>query len=120
MPCCGLCVCVCALHSFHCIWCSGNCPPNFLEAMEDEHCIKKGSCFEFQTLNYNRIKSYPKKEWDIVMKKMPCPDEDKHINRRIPDIDELLNLPQAVKAKLQKSEVIAVVLYTGPMVSFQC
>ena len=88
--------------------------------MEEEHCSRGGSKFKFQTLNYNRITSYPKKEWDIVMKKMLCPDEDKSINRRIPDIDELLKLPLAQRAKLQKSEVIAVVLYTGPMVSFQC
>jgi hypothetical protein len=37
-------------------------------------------------------------------------------DRRIPDIKELLWLPIARKAKLLEVEVIAVVLYTGPMV----
>jgi hypothetical protein len=36
--------------------------------------------------------------------------------RRIPDVDELLRLPAAVKAGLRREEVIAVVLYSGPMV----
>jgi hypothetical protein len=109
-------ICFYALHLFHCMCCSGNCPPKFLEAMEDEHCSRGGSNFEFRTLNYKCIKSYPRKEWDIVMKRIPCPDQDKNVNRRIPDIKELLNLPLALRAKLQISEVIAVVLYTGPMV----
>jgi hypothetical protein len=36
--------------------------------------------------------------------------------RRIPVIDELMVLPITMKAKLCREEVIAVVLYTGPMV----
>ncbi len=36
--------------------------------------------------------------------------------RRIPDIDELMDLDVAQRAKLSRPEVIAVVLYTGPMV----
>jgi hypothetical protein len=36
--------------------------------------------------------------------------------RRIPDIDQLMVLPITIKAKLCREEVIAVVLYTGPMV----
>jgi hypothetical protein len=37
--------------------------------------------------------------------------------RRIPDIDKLMRLPVSVQARLRRVEVIAVVLYTGPMVS---
>lgn len=37
-------------------------------------------------------------------------------DRRIPDIDELMRLPVTYKAGLRREEVIAVVLYTGPMV----
>ena len=38
-------------------------------------------------------------------------------SRRIPDIDELLELPLARRSNLTRHEVIAVVLYSGPMVS---
>jgi hypothetical protein len=95
--------------------CSGNCPPKFFEAMEAEHCSREGFDFEFQ--KKGKI-SHPKKEWNIVMKQRPCPIGELTGRRRIPDIDTLQKLPQAEKANLQKSEVIAVVLYTGPMVSF--
>lgn len=37
-------------------------------------------------------------------------------NRRIPGIDELMRLPVTYKAGLRREEVIAVVLYTGPLV----
>ena len=37
-------------------------------------------------------------------------------SRRIPDIKEMMKLPVACKAGLRREEVIAVVLYTGPMV----
>jgi hypothetical protein len=95
--------------------CSGSCPPKFFEAMEAEHCSKVGFDFEFQQ---KKKRTHPKKEWDIVMKNRQCPIEELKGNRRIPDIDELLKLPLANKATLQKSELIAIVLYSGPMVSF--
>ena len=37
--------------------------------------------------------------------------------RRIPKIPDLMQLPQVSSASLRQEEVIAVVLYTGPMVS---
>jgi hypothetical protein len=86
--------------------------------MEAEHCTRGGFDFEFETSNYTGIKTHPKKEWDIVINKEACPAEELKFNRRIPDIEKLLELSLAKRATLQKSEVIAVVLYSGPMVIF--
>ena len=85
--------------------------------MEAEHCTRGGSEEKFNTLNYTEIESWPKQEWDIVMKKIPCPERDMRFNRRIPEVSKLCELPLAKKALLQKAEVIAIVMYTGPMVS---
>ena len=85
--------------------------------MEAEHCTLGGSTELFKTSNYTEIESHPKKEWDIVMKGAPCPDRDMRFNRRIPVISDLCELPLAKKADLKKAEVIAIVMYTGPMVS---
>jgi hypothetical protein len=85
--------------------------------MEAEHCSGKGCSHEFETLNYTKIKTSPKKEWGIVVDRIPCPQEDMKYSRRIPDIDSLLKLPLSKRANLTRHEVIAVVLYTGPMVS---
>jgi hypothetical protein len=84
--------------------------------MEAEHCTREGSMEKFVTLNYTEIESYPKKEWEIIVKGGPCPEKDMRFNRRIPIIDDLCKLPLATKAALQRAEVIAVVMYTGPMV----
>ena len=97
--------------------CAGDCPTNFLKAMETEHCDREGHGYKFQTSNYTRIITHPKKEWGIVVKKEPCPQEEMKCSRRIPDIDELLELPLARRSALTRHEVIAVVLYSGPMVS---
>jgi hypothetical protein len=88
--------------------------------MEAEHCTQGGSMQKFRTLNYTEIESYPKKEWEIVMKGAPCPDGDMRFNRRIPVISELCDLPLAKKAELKNAEVIAIVMYTGPMVCRHC
>jgi hypothetical protein len=53
--------------------------------------------------------------------KMPCPPENminihrSDMPRVLPDIDVLLCCPTAVKAGLTRPEVIALILYTGPM-----
>ena len=46
--------------------------------------------------------------------KCACPRRN---GRRIPKIDDLMQLPEAIKAGLRREELIAIVLYTGPMVS---
>ena len=50
------------------------------------------------------------------MKRVSCPAEHMRFNRRIPDLEKLLVLPMAKKADLSRAEIIAIVMYTGPMV----
>jgi hypothetical protein len=83
--------------------------------MEAEHRSRACADFEFETNNY-QIKTTPSKEWMIVTGNMPCPEHQMKNNRRIPDIEQLLCLNTSKEANLQKAEIIAVVLYTGPMV----
>ena len=52
----------------------------------------------------------------IVTGELKCPEDQMKFNRRIPDTDHLLSLSTAKEANLQKAEVMAIVLYTGPMV----
>ena len=46
--------------------------------------------------------------------RVACPDLGS--GRRLRDVGELMHLPLAIKSNLTRAEVIAVVLYTGPMV----
>ena len=90
---------------------------HFEKTMFLEHCVFGGRSFEFTTPNYN-IKTTPLNEWRYICgddncPRVPCPDMD--YGRRIVSIEELLEKPLAIKAKLTRAEVIAVVLYTGPM-----
>ncbi len=63
--------------------------------------------------NYG-ITTCPRVEWDIIVNGN-LNAADMRADRRVPDIENLLSLEQATSAKLQREEVIAVVLYTGPM-----
>ncbi len=94
---------------------SGSCPSNFEDAMESEHCTQPGCNQSFRTLN-TRIQSCPKREWEIVVKGASCSGQNMRFNRKIPLIDNLSELPLAKKALLQKAEIVAVVMYTGPVV----
>ncbi len=89
----------------------------FKDAMRQEHCEKAGCTTPFTTGNY-KITTTPKHEWlyiaggdtgDLV----PCPDMGH--GRRIVLISELMQLKLAIDAKLTEVELLAVVLYTGPM-----
>lgn len=83
--------------------------------MEAEHCRLTGHDYEFETSNY-KIKTYPQKEWNIVRRQQnPDPSEMGH-GRRIPNVEELLELPDSRAANLLLIEVIMLTLYTGPMV----
>ena len=110
----------------------------FFDAMESEHCTKFGSKDEDMTSNY-KIWTSPSIEWRLVIKREGKSDSEgnynsrfenilkkefpniglgkEHHNRRIPDIALLLLLPTSIAAKLTRVEIIAIVLYTGPMVS---
>ena len=84
--------------------------------MESEHCTQQGCTEKFKTLNYTEIESCPKQEWEIIMNRTTCPEHDMRFNRRIPVVSDLCKLPLAIKADLKREEIIAIVLYTGPMV----
>ena len=86
--------------------------------MRAEHCIKHGHSFSFTTGNYH-ITTTPLKEWEYVVGHrqgypVPCPDMGS--GRRLRALEQLMRIPLTVKSGLTRAEVIAVVLYTGPMV----
>jgi len=100
--------------------------------MTAEHCKMKGHDLEFTAPNY-RITTTPKEEWNLVAERRGKDPEvfkkwlgnqkrkvglgKRHHGRRIPDVDKLVELEASKKAELKDFEVIAIVLYTGPMVS---
>ena len=93
----------------------------FLKAMHSEHCVKPGYDYEFTTGNYS-VKTSPQKEWKIVMKIEKCPEADMKdhsgkVVRTIPLIEDLQAKHMTTHAGLIEEELIAVVLYTGPMVN---
>jgi hypothetical protein len=83
--------------------------------MQAEHCTKEGSDFEFET--FKKKKKTSKREWAIVVDGVPLKPGEDGGGRKIPNIDDLKVHPMSVKANLLKIEIIALVLYTGPMVS---
>ncbi len=86
----------------------------YFKAMEMEHCHETGSDILFTTRNYG-ICSFARQEWDIVVRGCIPPPEHMHHGRILRDIGEMMQSDTVAKAKLRKAEVIAVVLYTGPM-----
>jgi hypothetical protein len=92
---------------------------NFEVAMWREHCQKPGWDKEFITSNYN-IRTTPKQEWMYIVgdetgNRLPCPAADRGHGRRIVPISELLQLPLSKAANLIRAEMIAIVMYSGPM-----
>jgi hypothetical protein len=83
--------------------------------MEAEHCSSGDSKIPFETKNYH-INTFPAKEWAITVRHDLTGADMKHGRKLVP-IEEKMNEQIVGIAKLQRSEVIAVVLYTGPMVS---
>jgi hypothetical protein len=87
---------------------------DFERAMEAEHCHSRDSITCFTTRNY-RIQTCAHDEWRIVVHN-DTKNANMQNNRRIPNIEETLRIPMVEAAKLLRVEVIAVILYTGPMV----
>ena len=79
--------------------------------------MNQGCDFEFETSNYH-IKTTAQREWSIVVHNEPLTPSEAGHDRRIPALDELELLPMSTKANLCRAEIIALVLYTGPMVNF--
>ena len=90
----------------------------FEKAMEAEHCNCRDSLKYFTTRNY-KVTTCPRREWMFVAEKK-CEDGDLRYGRVARDVDVLLKdynkLVSQEDAKIQRTEVIAIVLYTGPMV----
>ncbi len=93
----------------------------FLAGMEAEHCSKYGHDKEFTSSNY-KITTTPQHEWNTVVRPNhePMSDTEMQHGRVVRDVDKLVESDVAKKAGLRKEEVIALVLYTGPMVSGAC
>jgi hypothetical protein len=95
----------------------GNLFLDFKKAMEAEHCHMQDSKAHFTTKNYG-IRTCAHDEWQIVLQEGRVEVSDPthmRYGRRIPKIDELLELSVTKEARLTREEVIAVVMYTGPM-----
>jgi hypothetical protein len=88
----------------------------FLKAMEAEHCSRGGSHVYFVTGNY-KIRTCPADEWAITLQCDVAKADMRH-ERRITDIKTLMEVEIVKLAKLTEVEVIAIVLYTGPMVRY--
>jgi hypothetical protein len=83
--------------------------------MKAEHCNLGGSRVVFETSNYN-IRTCAANEWNITV----CGDythADMRHARTLDTIDQLMKKDIVRSAELERVEVIAIVLYTGPMVS---
>ena len=86
--------------------------------MQMEHCTGNFCRVIFVTDNYN-ISTCPFDEWHITVLgdfSRAASVAAKAHGRRFVLIEELMTVEVAVEAKLTRPEVIAVVLYTGPMV----
>jgi len=105
-----------------------------------EHCKGAGSNRSFVTTNYGII-TYPNKEWKLIMDSSGLRVNGKILeevddfdygkwsaqpsvmellvqDRTFPNIRNLKELDTVVTGKLEHCEILAVVLYTGPMVCF--
>ena len=87
---------------------------NFKNAMRQEHCERAGCDVSFTTGNY-KITTTPKKEWNYVVGNELCPQGDMGHGRLFVCIKELQDRKISKDANLREEEVIAIVLYTGPM-----
>jgi WD40 repeat protein len=85
---------------------------DFRKAMRLEHCERAGCDKEFKSSNYGIVTS-PKSEWSYVVDNIACPDMGHQ--RRLVSIKDLMQKHVCKHAKLCEEEVIAVVLYSGPM-----
>lgn len=100
---------------------AGSPNPKFREAMSQEHRSTK----KFTTTNYG-VTTSPAEEWEAVVRSDKRPHQTREDDRRrIPNLQELLEREAAedepkeqgaATTRLTEDEIIAIVLYTGPMV----
>jgi hypothetical protein len=86
----------------------------FFKTMEAEHCSMAGCDMSFTTRNYG-ITTTARAEWGVVVRGQAPAAEHMAHGRVAVAIEEKLHCTQARKAGLRREEVVAVVLYTGPM-----
>ncbi len=86
-----------------------------MESMEAEHCSMGGSEDRFKVGDSDK-ETWPANEWAITVRGEFA---RAHVgsSRKLKTIEELMRRDVVTQAKLKWPEVIAVVLYTGPMVS---
>jgi hypothetical protein len=82
--------------------------------MRNEHCESEDSLERFIAPNYH-VETCPRNEWAITVENDLSQANMGH-NRRCLSIQQLMEFAVSREARLSRVEVIAVVLYTGPMV----
>jgi hypothetical protein len=98
--------------------------------MELEHCSRPVGAWKFTTSNYS-VNTTPQDEWGLVLRAGSSQEalsgttsaafaDSGSTGRRMPSFANLMKLDLSKKAGLTQAEVIAVILYTGPMVSLPC
>jgi hypothetical protein len=85
-----------------------------MAAMRLEHCAKFGHDLNFTTPNYS-ITTTPEKEWAVVV--LNEDTDDMGHGRRVRPLADVMREDAVREAGLCEAEVVAVILYTGPMVS---
>ena len=85
--------------------------PNWLQGMQSEHTRNSDT---FTTRNYN-ITTCPADEWAYVLGEKTPTDGHMAHGRNIKSIDSLMRMELTQTAGLSRTEVMSIVLYTGPM-----
>ena len=88
---------------------------DFESAMKLEHCDNPCSDEPFKASNYD-VETTSRLEWTYVKTPERCPAHQRGEGRTIKNLDDLMKETATISAKLIPAEVIATVLYTGPMV----
>ena len=86
----------------------------FFKTMEAEHTRMAGCDMQFTTRNYG-ITTTAQAEWGVVVRGQAPPPEHMLHGRVIALVEDKLQCAQARKAGLRREEVIAIILFTGPM-----
>jgi ankyrin repeat protein len=86
----------------------------FERTMEAEHTSMAGCDMLFTTRNYG-ITTTANLEWGVVVMGQVSPPEHMQHGRVMVSVEEKLRSREAVRAGLRREEVIAIILYTGPM-----
>ncbi len=85
--------------------------------MEIEHC--HGAICKKNFTTAHGKSTNPMQEWNLVCVAHASTVSRIHAKRQVPDVEHLMRNSVLVRqAELKKFEIIAVILYTGPMVCY--